>query len=280
MVKLASDIFDSLVELGLTVYEAKAYVALLKRHPAKAHEISRHSGIPTPRVYEVVSRLVEKGLAVPIGNDPVLYEPLPAKEFVRLRKACFEHLVARLEKQLDELAAEPAAEVLWHIWGYENLLAKVREIISQAEKQVLFSIWTPQIVDLCKDLKEAHSRGVMLIIIQMGDDPPGCPEWPVGRVYRHMMVPTVYERHGSELLVSADDRNGLMMNRAAGRDWEGFWTSNQAIVRVITNYIRHDIYLAKIALRYGEMLKGVYGDDLAFLLNVEEDRIVGEGGGE
>ncbi|MGQ9823811.1 MAG: TrmB family transcriptional regulator [Desulfotomaculales bacterium] len=280
MDKLTTDVFESLVEFGLTVYEAKAYVALLRQHPSKARDISKNSGVPAAKVYDVMSRLVDKGLAVPVGSDPVLYEPLPAKEFVRLRRTRFERLADRVEEQLGGLSSKPSAEVLWHIRGYENLLAKVQEIISKAEKQVLFSIWTPQIVDLCKDLKEAHSRGVMLIIIQMGDDPPGCPEWPVGRVYRHMMVPTVYERHGSELLVSADDQNGLMMNRAAGRDWEGFWTSNQAIVRVITNYIRHDIYLAKIALRYGEMLKGVYGDDLAFLLNVEEDRIVGEGGGE
>ncbi|MGB9846537.1 MAG: TrmB family transcriptional regulator [Desulfotomaculales bacterium] len=276
----AAEVIDLLVEFGMTVYEAKAYVALLRQHPSKARDISKNSGVPAAKVYDVMSRLIDKGLAVPVGSDPVLYEPLPAKEFIRLHRSRFERLAGRVEEHLDGLAKKPSAEVLWHIRGYENLLAKAREIISRAEKQVLFSIWTLQIIDLCKDLKGAHRRGVMLIIIQMGDDPPGCPEWPVGRVYKHLMVPTVYERHGSELLISADDRSGLMMNRAAGRDWEGFWTSNQAIVRVITNYVRHDIYLAKIALRYGEALRSVYGDDLGFLLNVEEDRVVGEGGGE
>lgn len=272
----AVEVVDLLVEFGLTVYEAKAYVALLRQHPSKAREISKNSGVPAAKVYDVMSRLVEKGLAVPLGNEPVMYEPLPAKEFVRLHKSRFERLASKAEKYLDLLSTKPSAEVLWHIQGYENLLAKVREIISRARKLILISAWTPQISDLYKELKDAHRRGIALVIMQMGDDPAGCPDWPIGRVYRHLLVPTVYERHGFEFLVSADEQRGLLMNKSTGKGWEGFWTSNRAIVRVITNYIRHDIYLAKIALRFGEFLKSKYGEDLELLLNVEDDQVLGE----
>ncbi|MEW6425445.1 MAG: helix-turn-helix domain-containing protein [Bacillota bacterium] len=275
MAKPAIDTVDYLVELGLTVYEAKAYLALLKYHPSKAHEVSKLSGIPAARVYEIISRLVEKGLAVPIGNDPILYEPLPAKEFVRMHRARLEHIVGKVEEQLENIASGPAAEVLWHITGYENLLAKAREIINLATRQVLLSLWTPQIIDLYSDLTAVHSKGISVVTIHFGENPSGCPQWPVGQVYRHQMSPTVHERHGSELLISVDGLYGLIMNRASGRDWEGFWTSNPAIVRVITNYIRHDIYLAKITGRYKDMLESVYGENMELLLDVEKDLVIG-----
>src|SRR3989338_5753927 len=53
---------EALIEAGLTKNEAKVYLALLKIGSASASEITRKSGVHRVNVYDVVHRLIEKGL--------------------------------------------------------------------------------------------------------------------------------------------------------------------------------------------------------------------------
>jgi sugar-specific transcriptional regulator TrmB len=54
---------DRLVRLGLTLYEARTYVALVRREASTPAEVSRLAGVPRPRIYDVLESLVGKGLA-------------------------------------------------------------------------------------------------------------------------------------------------------------------------------------------------------------------------
>lgn len=57
-------------ELGFKPYEAKAYIALLQLHSATASEIALKTGIPQPRIYDVLNSLVEKGFLEVILTKP------------------------------------------------------------------------------------------------------------------------------------------------------------------------------------------------------------------
>ena len=46
------------------MYEAKAYLALLRRDSFTAAQVARLGGLPRQRIYDVLASLVEKGLAV------------------------------------------------------------------------------------------------------------------------------------------------------------------------------------------------------------------------
>jgi sugar-specific transcriptional regulator TrmB len=52
-----------LTKLGLTMYEAKAYLALIRRGSSTAAEVARIAGVPRQRIYDVLASLVERGLA-------------------------------------------------------------------------------------------------------------------------------------------------------------------------------------------------------------------------
>ena len=66
-------IAEDLVGLGLTQYEAKAYVALVRRDSFTAAQVARQAGVPRQRIYDVLSSLVEKGLASARPGDVVKY---------------------------------------------------------------------------------------------------------------------------------------------------------------------------------------------------------------
>jgi len=54
---------EQLGRLGLTTYEARAYVALMGRESFTAAQAARLSGVPRQRIYDVLGSLVEKGMA-------------------------------------------------------------------------------------------------------------------------------------------------------------------------------------------------------------------------
>jgi sugar-specific transcriptional regulator TrmB len=66
---------DQLTDLGLTAYEAKAYLALIRRDSSTAVEVARLAGLPRQRIYDVMETLVTKGLASARPGRPVKYTP-------------------------------------------------------------------------------------------------------------------------------------------------------------------------------------------------------------
>ena len=57
---VVNNLITNLTHLGLSDYEARAYVALVKHNPATAYEVARASGIPTSKIYSVLDKLSDK----------------------------------------------------------------------------------------------------------------------------------------------------------------------------------------------------------------------------
>lgn len=68
---------EALVALGLTGYEASAYVALTRRGQATGAEVARLAELPRQRVYDVLGSLVGRGLAVETPGRPTRYSAAP-----------------------------------------------------------------------------------------------------------------------------------------------------------------------------------------------------------
>jgi HTH-type transcriptional regulator, sugar sensing transcriptional regulator len=68
----ASDV-ERLVELGLTGYEASAYIALTRRGEATASEVARLAELPRQRIYDVLDGLVAQGFATVKPGRPARY---------------------------------------------------------------------------------------------------------------------------------------------------------------------------------------------------------------
>ena len=90
---------DKLTALGLTTYEAKAYLALVRRDSFAAADVARVAGIPRQRVYDVLASLVEKGLATQRLGTPVKYSATPPALGVERLLEERRTELARLEEQ-------------------------------------------------------------------------------------------------------------------------------------------------------------------------------------
>jgi sugar-specific transcriptional regulator TrmB len=262
------DLIEALRELGLSAYDACVFAALQQSNPANGNQISRQSGVPSPKVYASLQRLLERGLVTSSSTRPVTYVPLPIDEFLHEREARIREVSATIRQRLRTGFSPAHREMLWHSQGYEALLDRARRIMAEARREVFISAWREQVRDLLPALRAARRRRVR--VVAMLFDAPGLE---IGFTIHHVMLRTVYERHGDQMLLTGDDTSGLLMDRSRG-SWGGIWTSNPAVIRVIRNYIRHDLYVNKLYHRFPELLQATYGRELDLLLDVTGDRVL------
>ncbi|RLG07587.1 MAG: hypothetical protein DRN59_00945 [Thaumarchaeota archaeon] len=93
-------LINALRRLGLTEYEAKAYIAIIELGQAEAFEIARRSGVPRTRIYDILSRLEHNGLIQRIRESrPALYTAIPPERSLEpLRRRLFEEISQALDK--------------------------------------------------------------------------------------------------------------------------------------------------------------------------------------
>ncbi|HEY2041840.1 MAG TPA: helix-turn-helix domain-containing protein [Jatrophihabitans sp.] len=93
-----------LVALGLTSYEARAYVALIQRESFAAAEVANITRIPRQRVYDVLNGLVQRGLARVWPGQVSRYTAVPPDTAVERLLAVQRGALSALESESHDLA--------------------------------------------------------------------------------------------------------------------------------------------------------------------------------
>lgn len=140
-------------ELGLTPYEAKAYLALLQHGALSPSGLNQKCGIPRPRAYDVLNSLVGKGLIMEQPGRPRMYaavDPQAGLEKVMTglekrmlgqleeKKGIVKMLVSSLSKLHDKSrGAQLEGERVWVTRRDNAFIAKYCEAIRNVEKELV-----------------------------------------------------------------------------------------------------------------------------------------------
>jgi sugar-specific transcriptional regulator TrmB len=101
-----ADLVPQLTRLGLTSYEAKAYLTLIRRDSFTAAQVARQSGLPRQRIYDVLGSLVQKGLAVARPGTVVKYAATPPDLAIELLLASHREQLARMERDAQAMVTD------------------------------------------------------------------------------------------------------------------------------------------------------------------------------
>lgn len=162
--------------LGLSRYEASAYLALAAAGPLGVSELARIAGIPRTKCYSVVRSLISKGLAMRSASKPLKIQPVdPAAALSKaVEQACSRarEEASAIEKALEVLrrslarsgSSEPAAVVM--IESLEALVAQLARDVREARGEILIAVSRSPIAfpweALMPSVLEALSRGVSI----------------------------------------------------------------------------------------------------------------------
>src|SRR6478672_13299755 len=101
------EVVPSLVALGFSLNESRAYAALLQESPATGYEVGVRAQIPRSAVYGVLRRLVSAGAARSIAGTPERFAPAPAEELLVLLRKRFDSSAHSLEDVIRHLESTP-----------------------------------------------------------------------------------------------------------------------------------------------------------------------------
>ena len=262
-------IITKLSEIGLSEYEAKAYLALLHSNPSTAYEIAKESGIPTSKIYQVIHKLTEKGICLlsEENGKTKRYIPIQPDEFLNQYKSTVGTLVDSLKEEFSGLDSHQEASRIWNISDYDHLIDKARRMIDNAHSVLLLSLWKEELESLEAALRRAEERGVRIALVHFG-----IPQICVGQVYYHPIEDTLYaEKGGRGFVLIADSQEVLIGTVSYEGRTEGAWSRNKGFVMISEDYVKHDVYITKIIKRLDKELINCFGERYAKLRDVLRD---------
>ncbi|MEW5725426.1 MAG: helix-turn-helix domain-containing protein [Thermodesulfobacteriota bacterium] len=232
------EITDNLLQLGLSQYETTAYLSLVGGFPLNGSQLSRRSGIPRARIYDVLRALRDKGLVVELEDGR--FAPLPPEELLKRLRHSFESNISRLEEKLKAAAGNETYDFVWVMRGYRPVMNKAKEMAASAENEIYVRLFPPEGQVLIPELKEAEARGVQVKYISMG--PP-----PVlfGLQVVHPEADRIETVLGGRTLDLVVDRQEVLVGMfETGREDRSpiNWAKNHWFVVATRDSLRHDFF--------------------------------------
>jgi len=164
--------------LGLTGYEIKVYLSLLEGGPTIASEISKISGVPYSKIYEVVNSLEEKGWLESSSSRPQKFFPKSPQNALAAMRIRMENeikdnenlIMSELVPIFQKRGIKERPEI-WVVRGIHNIIGKVSEILLDCQAELLIAL--PEVAEnIAKPaqpmLRTLYEKGVNISVLASG----------------------------------------------------------------------------------------------------------------
>ena len=265
-----ADLIEKLKDIGFNTYEAKVYIALLKKYPATGYEVSKLANIPQSRTYDTLKILEEKNIVIATNTKPITYTPIKPKLLTAKFQKKMNSTINYLDKHLPNVK-EDYNEPIITISGKQNIHEKLIEVIRSAKREIYIEIWAQDFKILEQELLDAYNRNVELRIV--GYDNLNSR---FGLVFEHAFARDIELSLGGRMIIIAiDDNEGIIGKISSLKndvsDTSVIWTKNEGIVFIIKEFIVHDMYLIDVEENLVEQMKYIYGKGFKRL----KDKVLG-----
>lgn len=253
----------ALESMGLTEYEAKAYISLIQIGTSNAGNLSKLTEIPHSKIYEVLIRLEKKKLIEVQKGRPLFFKaikPSTAIEGIETElkdnlqnelsqkkidlERLYEKKIGQISKahgvlgELDNFyeknaAIEPSEEFIWTIRGKENLNGQAKEIIQSASAEVRLMMPLDDFSELLSAIKTASSRDVkvQLVIHELTTSVRKLKD-TVEIFYDRSPLPTNCG------MILADAKRGMFISE---NSTIGFKASSRSVLMVLAQFYQHEV---------------------------------------
>ncbi len=257
-----------LIELGFSQYEAQAYVGLLGREPVTGYALSNTTGIPQPKVYETLRRLVAKGVVAPVKGEPTRFVAVPAEQVLSGLEDTFRDSLAGAQRELaqvSEAGEDGGFRVLRSLNQWPQIAERAVAAIDGAGRHVYVSLHCPDPGPVAAALHRADDRGVACDVLHFGGP---IVQLRNGRTMGHDSTHgVVYRWHQARhVAVVSDSIDVIWAVAYDGARWEGLAGTDRLLAALAKGYIRHDIYVQRIWADFHDELTGRYGPGMQQLV--------------
>ena len=164
---MGSELFDILKDFGLTDYESRVMESLLLNDSLTPGEIVSISGIPQPRVYDVLGKLKEKGMVDESPGKKKMYRARDIEASLGMRVKELNTSIGRINKivQKTRTVNSSSKPYLWLMETEKVIINEMRKRIDGARDEIIISCSKTRLIRMREKLINAISRGVTVAIV-------------------------------------------------------------------------------------------------------------------
>ena len=200
-------------DLGFTTSDARAYVALLKTHPATGYELAALSGVPRSAIYNVLRQLETRGLVNAIQGKPAKYVPLSPDRLFELLSNRFSKSLELFKESVALLGNRSTQSTTWTFHGYSTMHERAQSIISNAKKCVYASLWKREADLLARPLAQAAQAGVDVVLFSWTALPGG-----FGRLFSYQIDEKALSKYWIHKIILVADHGQALVGGAEQTD--------------------------------------------------------------
>lgn len=259
-------LLESLQQLGFSQYEARCYAGLLQPEPQTGYAVAKATGVPQPKVYEALRKLVSRGAAYELTGSPTRFLAVPPESLLDALEAEVDEHLATARRAAQELAPSTSATIeavpTYKDWAL--VVSAARRAIDSAARRVYVSGSSAQLKDVSDSLKAALDRDVDVVLLCFGTVPF---EDERLTLFRHLSTEgVIYRSHQARhLAVIVDSETAVWALANDGRTWSALETTNPLVIAALKGFIRHDIDMQQVFDDFGPALVERYGPGLEAL---------------
>ena len=241
------DILSALAVLGFSKAEAAAYDALVRHGKMNGYQLAKYLKISRPGAYDALESLLSKGYVYLLQGSSREFAPKdPSELFARMKKD-FCGTADRAAAELIRAADRSHEKLFMNIEGLAQITAKVSSLIGSAKEEVLIS-GDFDLRPLEAEIRAAHHRGVRIIVFSFID--PLLDGFPVEVCSpRHPDNPECMDRR---IMIVADFERSLIASSQGSIEWNGTFSENTLLSKIVSEHIHHDIYLLRLRGKKGK----------------------------
>jgi HTH-type transcriptional regulator, sugar sensing transcriptional regulator len=236
-----------LQKFGFSQYESQVFEVLASsEEPMDATNIVKYSGVPKSKIYEVLTRMIEKGMVLDsVSEKKKLYTALPLSIVI-------EKLTTEFQENVEQLKTSTSKRKFYdeHVWSLKvdsSIRAQTKQILQAAEKSIKVSAWEDDVRDYLPILEQKEKEGIDVEVLVVG-------ELESSLTNVHTLIPA-QEHHSLERfrLVVVDEEEVIFAG-VESESWQALKTKSRPFIKVFIEFFYHDVALAKINEKHSELL--------------------------
>lgn len=268
------ELVTALHELGFSQYEAQCYVGLMAAEPQTGYRVAKVTGVPQPKVYEALRKLVSRGVVREVSGEPTLFSAIPPDALLQQLEDVFDRRLTEARESVRRLAATdlpPSLEYVERFADRDSVLRAATESLERATRRAYISASAAELTSLKGVVVAAVQRGVDVVVLAFGR-----PKVTLkgARVFHHASTEGALYRHhqAAHIALVVDSLETVNGVAADGTNWQAVRTSSEPVIAAVKGFIRHDIDLQQIFADFAPQLVEAYGPGLQALESYRQDQ--------
>ncbi|KAA0546317.1 helix-turn-helix domain-containing protein [Bacillus sp. BGMRC 2118] len=236
-----------LQKFGFSQYESKVFEVLASsEEPLDATKIVKYSGVPKSKVYEVLSRMIEKGMVLDsLTEKKKLYTALPLALVIEKLTTEFQDNVEQIKKK-----SYKRTFVDEHVWSLKvdsSIQAQTKQLLQEAKKSIKMSAWKDDMLGYIPLLQEKEATGVDVEVLIVGE-----LETTLSNV--QTLLPAKEHQSLEQFRLLIVDEKEVIFAGVEQQSWQALKTMSKPFIKVFTEFFYHDVALAKITGKHSDTL--------------------------